>query len=244
MKLRIPILLIALGVLLAPGVLSAQAGKIKAEVKPVTPGVGRPVTRLPTLKLLAPNDGNAWYRGVTHEVKWEPGMLNQNVRIVLRKTDGNGGIFEITPSIPASAGHVSYTVPSNFGWIGNSHRVSIYALDGTLLAESVPFSIVDPKIEVTGPVLEEHWEAGRYGIIKWQAYGVTQNVKIVLQRVGGEGTLVTPSTAPGDPFGRQFNFLVPNNLEGPAFKIIITTLDGKLRGETAWTFKINGYVPR
>jgi hypothetical protein len=96
------------------------------------------------------------------------------------------------------------------------------------------------SIKVQTPNGGETWGKGSTGSITWSTTNVTQNVNIILKAttnaVGGE--FVIRANLP--PTANNVVYQIPANFgyEGKIFKIIITTVDGKVRDESDDTFSI------
>lgn len=97
-----------------------------------------------------------------------------------------------------------------------------------------------PKITVLTPNGGETWGKGSTGIITWSTSNVHQNINIILKAVnaGAGGEFTIRANLP--PAAEKVVYQVPVNFgyEGKAFKIIITTVDGKVKDESDDTFTI------
>jgi hypothetical protein len=97
-----------------------------------------------------------------------------------------------------------------------------------------------PAITVLTPNGGETWGKGSTGIITWSTSNVHQNVNIILKAVnvgaGGEFTI----RAGLPPTAAKVVYQIPSNIgyEGKVFKVIITTVDGKVKDESDNTFTI------
>jgi len=111
-------------------------------------------------------------------------------------------------------------------------------------SSSKPIDHSQPKpylssITVLTPNGGETWGKGGTGIITWSMANVTQNVNIILKAtnsVGGEFTI----RANLPPTANKVVYLVPTNFgyDGKVFKVIISTVDGKIKDESDDTFTI------
>ena len=110
---------------------------------------------------------------------------------------------------------------------------------------SKPIDTTQPKpffssITVLTPNGGETWGKGSTGIITWATSNIHQNVNIILKVVNvvAGGEFMIRSNLP--PTASKVVYQVPTNIgyEGKVFKIIITTVDGKVNDESDGTFTI------
>jgi len=110
------------------------------------------------------------------------------------------------------------------------------SLQNTNLQPKPPFW----SIKVQTPNGGETWVKGGIGIVTWTTVNVSQNVNIILKATsvasGGEFPIAT-NVAPN---AGKVVYGVPTNIgyDGKVFKVIISTVDGKVRDESNDTFTV------
>ncbi len=93
----------------------------------------------PSLKVTFPVGGESFKWGTMQPFQWKATHFSGNVKAVLLR---NGSpAFELSPSTPAAAGAVCWTIGDAPGWscashCGGGYKLRVEALDGTLAAES------------------------------------------------------------------------------------------------------------
>ena len=112
-------------------------------------------------------------------------------------------------------------------------------------ATSLQNATLQPKppfwsIKVQTPNGGETWVKGGIGIVTWTTVNVSQNVNIILKATtvvnGGEFPIAT-NVAPN---AGKVVYGVPTNIgyDGKVFKVIISTVDGKVKDESDDTFTV------
>jgi hypothetical protein len=110
------------------------------------------------------------------------------------------------------------------------------ALQNSILQPKPPFS----SIKVQTPNGGETWVKGGIGIVTWTTVNVAQNVNIILKATnvfsGGEFP-IAKNIAPN---AGKVVYGIPTNIgyDGKVFKVIISTVDGKVRDESNDTFTL------
>jgi len=96
------------------------------------------------------------------------------------------------------------------------------------------------SIKVQTPNGGETWVKGGIGIVTWTTFNVAQNVNIILKATnvfsGGEFA-IAKNIAPN---AGKVVYGIPTNIgyDGKVFKVIISTVDGKVRDESNDTFTL------
>jgi uncharacterized protein (TIGR02145 family) len=120
--------------------------------------------------LLAPNGGESWQVGSTHNILWTSSNIT-NAEIELTTNNGTSWTT-IIGSTPASSGSYSWTIPNN-----PSTQCMIKLSDpsdSTIKSISTSsFTIWIPTISLSSPNGGENWKVGEIDTIKWSSTHVT-----------------------------------------------------------------------
>lgn len=148
------------------------------------------ITEAPTLTVTAPNGGENWTIGTTHNVTWTSSNLTGNLGIMLLiGTSGNYSTvgFVQTPTV----GSYNWTIPNTLT-PGTQMKIRVYSVLTPAIADTSDnfFTISQaPGVYVTSPNGGETWYKGSSYPIQWNAVNITGSAKIELFK----GTSTTPT---------------------------------------------------
>jgi len=171
------------------------------------------------LTMTSPKQGDTWYRGETHTIRWDTINAGNNVKIELYKNN----IYDstVTSSTP-NTGTYSWTIPSGLS-PSSSYKIRITSLThSNVYDESSSFSIYEPSryITVTSPKQGDTWYKGESYDIRWQSAFVGNNVKI--EYVIGSNNYIIASNAPNTG---AYSWTIPSGLSSSSlYKIRVTSL--------------------
>ena len=220
--------------LLATGVAYPQV-KLK-KVEPKKPQK----LEVPTINVLSPNGGEKWETGKQYAIRWRSKGFKGNVKIMLKYEYGPGRVvwYKITERTP-NTGSYSCTLPTDIIYEGPQFRVHIAALDQGVRDESDrPFSITTKKeIKVVYPDRGEKLEQGRDYFIKWKSIGRIVYVKILIEDERRVKHLLAKVQNKLNQM-TTYRWRVSPKLRPEKYKLIITSLDEKIKDESNERFEI------
>jgi hypothetical protein len=116
------------------------------------------------LRVVAPNGGEIWPRGTTHNIQWSAVGITGSIRIDLLK---GAAVTPIASGIAASQGSFSWPISASIT-PGSDYTVRVATSDLRSDTSNAPFSIVgnDP-LRVTSPNGGEVWHFGETHNITW-----------------------------------------------------------------------------
>ncbi len=200
----------------------------------------------PTLTVTAPNGGESWAAGSTHNVTWTIGGDTSQIsyQLVGYSTDAGSSYFVVgndpnNAQQPAGARSFSWTLPSGVSTTLGRVQVTARAADTSIVAQDASdanftISAVPPTLTVTAPNGGENWTAGTTHPITWSVSGNTANVwywKVALSTDGGV-TWPTAGTANdltpdgiNDPNARSFSWPISSPLNTTQARIRVRAVD-------------------
>ena len=139
----------------------------------------------PTIKIAAPNGGEAWNSSTTNNITWGSDSIIGKVKI--EYTTNNGSVWVTIADSAANnkGGSFAWTLPAV---VSDSCKVRITAVTRPAVssASNKFFSIIPaPSISVVSPMAQQKFHAGDSVIVLWTSYDVTGKVKIELSKNNG-----------------------------------------------------------
>ncbi len=146
-----------------------------------------------SITVTAPNGGESWELGSTHDITWSASGLTNNVKITL--WDGETFIGIIHKDVAPSSGSFSWEVGKYYtnstdylnddftiAIPGTGYTIKIREQGGAafLTQDSSDNSFGISQLSVFSPNGSESWQIGSTHDITWSAVGLTNNVKITL----------------------------------------------------------------
>lgn len=147
------------------------------------------ITEAPTLTVTAPNGGENWTIGTTHNVTWASTNLTGIVAVRLVNFSNGGMVTLATVSVPT--GSYNWTIGSST-LPGSSYRIRLVSFQAPEVADSSDsyFTIsAAPAVNITSPNGGETWYKGSSYPIQWNAVNITGSAKIELFK----GTSTNPT---------------------------------------------------
>ncbi len=109
---------------------------------------------LRSLKVLYPNGGETWYREGQYTIRWQSRGISGNVRIIIKKWDGEKYINYVEIQTPNDGTHL-WKVPQKIGYTvlppGSYYKVEIATMDRAVKDESDGYFNIRDRAEATGP---------------------------------------------------------------------------------------------
>jgi hypothetical protein len=185
----------------------------------------------PSFSLTAPNGGESWVTGSSHNITWTSTGTITDVRIEYSSNNG-ADWTNVVASTPNDGSH-SWTIPSAI----SSQclvRVSDAANASVSDASNAVFSIISslvPALTITAPASGALWQRGMTYAITWLKQG-TQNANVKIYLYKGISTLVKTITIT-TPNDGAYNWLVPSSLPvGSTYFIRVMTIDNLIRDDS------------
>ncbi len=181
-----------------------------------------------SITVTAPNGGENWEIGSTHQITWTSTGLTGNVRIELMSPVMNPLSNLIATEIPIENGVFNWTIPNTIQ-PASFYRVAItwlsimtvYIGDGSDADFTISGTSQTPSITVTSPNGGENWTKGTMHPITWTSTSVPGNVQIRLVRMTSAGS-VSRVIARNVPNTGIFNWQIPLRLPvGSGYKIVV-----------------------
>jgi hypothetical protein len=185
----------------------------------------------PVVTLTAPNGGESWGAGSSHNITW---IATDNVAVTAidlkYSTDGGATFPNAIATGITNSGTFAWTVP---GSVGTNTRVMVTARDAATQSASdssnTSFAItpegVPPVVTVTAPNTAVTWATGTHHNITWTATdnASVQSVDIALSTNGG--TSYPNVIATGLTNSGTFDWLVASNVANNTNRIQVTARD-------------------
>lgn len=190
----------------------------------------------PSFSLTAPNSGESWVAGTSHDITWTSTGTIINARIEYSSNNGTDWTNVIAST--TNDGSHTWTIPNT---ISNQCLVRISDATNASINDvsNAVFSITTspvPSITVNAPSSGAKWQRGLTYAINWTK-NATQNAYVKISLYKGTGTLVSILTSKTANDG-SFNWLVPRTLAvGSTYFIRIQTIDSLVSGNSG-TFSI------
>lgn len=109
---------------------------------------------LRSLKVLSPNGGETWYKEGQYTIRWQSRGISGDVRIIIKKWDGEKYIHYVGFQTPNDGSHV-WKVPQKIGYTvlppGSYYKVEIESMDRAVKDESDGYFNIRERTEATGP---------------------------------------------------------------------------------------------
>lgn len=141
-------------------------------------------TSAPALNITAPNGGESWKLGSSHDITWTAQGVTGNLKITLWKNSSWLGV--IADDVSPAAGFYAWAVGAYSGGTaaaGTGYSVKIKER-GTTVGDSGDGEFTLTGITVSSPNGGEAWQIGTSRDITWSSAGLTGNIKITLYRYG------------------------------------------------------------
>ena len=162
---------------------------------PIVEYVIRKIHPSTIISIATPNGGDVLYTGQTQNITWSSYGISGNVKIELNR-NYSGGTWETLFASTANDGTEAWTVS---GVVSSNARIRISSVSvpSVLDVSNANFSIVAPTITLTSPNGGETWWTGDANTITWTSTGLSENVKIELNRSypGSTWEILLASTA-------------------------------------------------
>ncbi|MEJ2196267.1 MAG: Ser-Thr-rich GPI-anchored membrane family protein [Ignavibacteriaceae bacterium] len=166
----------------------------------------------------APNGGESWQAGDSHNIKWTDNITG-NVKIELFR--GSSFESEITPST-ANTGNYTWNIPAETISRSN-YKIKISSVDNSSVFDfsDANFEIFSGNITVVSPNGGESWKAGTSQTITWND-NINGNVTIDLYKGGSLHSVISTFTSSD---GSKI-WDIPFDIEtGSDYKVKITSVD-------------------
>ena len=174
----------------------------------------------PSITLTAPNGGEAWIVGTSHQITWTSagtnGSLHNNLTLQYSK---NGTDWIGIATGETNDGEYTWTIPDD---VSSTVKVKLFdaSRTGTVDTSDANFSIASPTLTITSPNGGEEWVIGTSHNIIWASAGSisTNNIKLEYSINGG---VSWTDIATGEVNDGGYTWTVPDAVSGTS-KIRIT----------------------
>jgi hypothetical protein len=190
------------------------------------------VIEKPKITVLKPKSGN-YKKSESLKIEWKTSGVSGNIKIVLRKADGSGGIV-IKENYPTNKLLYSYPlskVPSGKYFIKIKQGV-VFGVSSIfdVLEKSKP--VLPSYIRILAPSGNEDLFTGQKVFIKWAYGGSDIDSKIIIDLYQGATKIINiiPFVTISD---KMFDWSIPTSLKSGKYQIKITTIDGKVTDDSA-----------
>jgi hypothetical protein len=139
----------------------------------------------PTIKIAAPNGGEAWNSGTANNITWGSDSIIGKVKIEYTTNNGRVWVTIADSAANSKGGSFPWTLPSV---VSDSCKVKISAVTRPAVSSvsNKFFSIIPaPSISVVSPMAQQKYHAGDSAIILWTSYDVTGKVKVEYSKNNG-----------------------------------------------------------
>ncbi len=198
------------------------------------------LTESPTVQLTAPDGGENWIVGSSHNITWSSNNVTA-VKLELSTDDGSNW-NEIIASTPAANGTYSWTVPNS---PAKSCRIGITDVSSSSVFDisDNTFTIsqhVNKTLQLTNPVGNENWKVASNQIISWTSSGIS-NVDLYYSTNSGVDWSSIDSDIPSANGSANWN--VPNTPSNLCKVRVLNSADPTLASQSSGTFTIFDYSP-
>ncbi len=174
---------------------------------------------VPSITVTAPNGGETWVVGSTHDITWNSASGINSVKIEF-STNG-GSTWSVITGSAANSGKYSWIIPDSVS-ISCRVRVSDTANGAADMSDSF-FSIVAPQFRLAAPNGNETWYVGDSRDITWVDEFAVGEIKIELTTDGGATWQTLATNAPNN--GR-YSWTVASSLSSSCRVRISDAIDG------------------
>ena len=143
------------------------------------------------LLLSAPNGGEVWCIGQSHDITWGTSGIGGNV--LLEYSTDAGSTWDTIIAATPDDGIFDWTVPNTPTTLARV-RVSHESCPGNCDESDADFTITEYALTVTQPNGGECWIRGTTNEITWAAIGISGNIKIELYKAGMFHCTIVDST--------------------------------------------------
>ena len=176
-----------------------------------------------TIRVTAPNGGEAIVRGTTFTIRWQTNITSGNVIIELLQNNNFLGV--INPSVPATQGSFDWIVSTTLGVGQEGYRIRIRTADNRAVDVSDnDFRLLSQQFALTNPLGGQELFLGFGYDITWVT-NLPGNVRIDLFR----GSVLLRNIA-NNVSGNIFRWIVPTDLlPSSDYRIRVTNLTDETR---------------
>ena len=161
----------------------------------------------PTIKIAAPNGGEAWNSGTTNNITWGSDSIIGKVKIEYTTNNGRVWVTIADSAANNKGGSFAWTLPAV---ISDSCKVRISAVTRPAVSSvsNKFFSIIPaPSISLVSPMPQQKFHGGDTVIILWTSYDVTGTVKIESSKNNGATWAILKDSV-GIALGR-YTWIIP-----------------------------------
>ena len=180
-------------------------------------GVTVMVLTNPSITITAPNGGESWNLGSTHNITW---TSNYVTNVDIRLYNSGSFVGTIASNISAASGSYSWTIPTGLA-TGSTYSIKLSDSDAPSDYDDSDayFTLApQPTITVTSPNGGENWVKGSQFPINWTSTNIGPNVTIDLYSSNVYYKTIIAST----PDNGTYNWDIPTNYAaGPQYTIHI-----------------------
>jgi len=194
-----------------------------------------------SIKILKPTSMWSFNAGGKMRIEWRAVGFDNMLKILLKKCD-NSQLYIVEDRIGSSKNLFEYNIPENL----DSGKYYIYIeklVDKSVNSRTGCFQIskFTKNINVLFPALNSKHLKGEICSIKWFSQNVNSDYVEIQYKEAKDGVLTPLRTIKDSVDNRDgqntYSWKIPENIEDGNYKILISTPDNKVRGESK-TFKI------
>ena len=191
-----------------------------------------PAFTIKRLELTAPNGGESWLAGSSHNITWTSGAVN-SINISL-STDGGSSWSVIKSNQDATVAQYVWNIPSNIST--NNALIKIEDATNTSISDSSANVFSVSSLVITYPTGGERFQEGKTYSVKWDGANTFNEVSLEYSTDGGVNWITIVNSTPAA--NHSYDWTVPTGIATNRARVRVIDLPNKNFASSSSDFTI------
>ncbi len=167
----------------------------------------------PSITVTAPEAGDNWFMGSSHEISWSSILITGFNKVELFRENESNPVLTIASSVAAYVPHIHWTIPLDLE-AGTDYKIRVSNLNNPEIWDEsdATFTLSVPLLSLSSPNGGENWFMNSTRSISWAYSYLPGNLRVDLVRGASQNTVYTFTNSVAVS-NMTINCLVPSSIE-------------------------------